>query len=693
VNNVRTIIGPSPTGLSGDPERLGFSCKADCGTGLNCPGNGLQFDGVDDEIDVPHAASLSFGAGDPMTVELWFNLSEPRSPVYHLIGKRVACGETNYQVAVGSGELHFSTGPSPAFRVGTPFTATVGQWVHVAATCDGSTVRLYVNGQLKATGAGSLGNENDEPLRIGQSGTCQSDFRFVGVIDEVRIWNVARSVNEIAADYNRTVDPTTPGLVGYWNFDEAFADPTIVDRSGHGNDGTLVSGALRVASTAPTCNTCDGPELFQDNFNDGNDNGWIFRGDGPATHIAGSWSALSGQYDGQIVNNPGKSTTRVTGLADWTDYCLKLDFNIVAHSGSVLLRADAYDANYGIHLVPVDNRVTLQDRFVSSHFVFDFDYNEWHHLRATIIGQTLTCWIDDVLIFNEMLAEQPVITDGPIGLGMNTTSQFPSSRVLWDNVSVTDLTGLPVYFPGTGHWYQVNSPSQPMSWTMARDGAVSLGGYLACIGDQDENEFVKSLLPGPPWNNAAIGGYEKNGEGDWQWVDGITAWGYTNWNSGEPNNNYGLPPNENVVVMLVDPRYYTPGTWNDAPKDNIDPGMLYIVEFDSPPASKAAPEIPPAFEAGAVPSTPILGSNYPNPFNASTVISYRLDADVHVKIEVFDILGRRVSTLVDKDEPAGSHQVIWNGSDAQGNLVASGVYFYRLSTSGSIQAKKMVLLK
>jgi len=83
-----------------------------------------------------------------------------------------------------------------------------------------------------------------------------------------------------------------------------------------------------------------------------------------------------------------------------------------------------------------------------------------------------------------------------------------------------------------------------------------------------------------------------------------------------------------------------------------------------------------------------LYQNSPNPFNSTTIISYALPRRSHVTIEVFNLLGQRVQTLVDKDKPAGSYTVIWDGSAA-----SSGVYFCRLSTSDFTETQKMMLLK
>lgn len=88
-----------------------------------------------------------------------------------------------------------------------------------------------------------------------------------------------------------------------------------------------------------------------------------------------------------------------------------------------------------------------------------------------------------------------------------------------------------------------------------------------------------------------------------------------------------------------------------------------------------------------------LDQNYPNPFNPTTTISYSLPSVTSVTLEIYNVLGQRVITLVDQTQGAGQYQVDWNSTDQSGNAVASGVYFYRLSTPELTLSKKMLLLK
>ena len=88
-----------------------------------------------------------------------------------------------------------------------------------------------------------------------------------------------------------------------------------------------------------------------------------------------------------------------------------------------------------------------------------------------------------------------------------------------------------------------------------------------------------------------------------------------------------------------------------------------------------------------------LAQNYPNPFNPTTIIEFGLPTAGDVRLDVFNILGQRVTTLVDQFLPAGVHQVTFNGKTDSGRPLASGVYFYRLSADGFTESHKMVLVK
>ena len=121
-------------------------------------------------------------------------------------------------------------------------------------------------------------------------------------------------------------------------------------------------------------------------------------------------------------------------------------------------------------------------------------------------------------------------------------------------------------------------------------------------------------------------------------------------------------------------------TWNS--EITVRSGFWYIIASTGMPTSSE--------HAGPtdIPSVFALNQNYPNPFNPSTIIPYELPREVAVRIDIFDILGRRVMVLVDEVKPTGAHQAQW---DASG--VAGGVYIYQLRAGDFVQSRKLTIVK
>ncbi|MCM2271060.1 MAG: T9SS type A sorting domain-containing protein, partial [candidate division Zixibacteria bacterium] len=95
-----------------------------------------------------------------------------------------------------------------------------------------------------------------------------------------------------------------------------------------------------------------------------------------------------------------------------------------------------------------------------------------------------------------------------------------------------------------------------------------------------------------------------------------------------------------------------------------------------------------------------LEQNYPNPFNPTTTIKYSINHSgagkqslLRTALNIYNIQGRLVRTLVDREQGAGEYAVDWDGTDAAGNRVASGIYLYRLERGDRVESRKMVLLK
>ncbi|HVP07030.1 MAG TPA: FlgD immunoglobulin-like domain containing protein, partial [Candidatus Acidoferrum sp.] len=101
----------------------------------------------------------------------------------------------------------------------------------------------------------------------------------------------------------------------------------------------------------------------------------------------------------------------------------------------------------------------------------------------------------------------------------------------------------------------------------------------------------------------------------------------------------------------------------------------------------------PGNQPGGLPDHYVLNQNYPNPFNPGTQISFALPVAGKVTLEIFNVTGQHIRTLVDGAMTAGTHVVPWDGTDATGTPVAGGVYLYRLTSGSFVEARKMILLK
>jgi hypothetical protein len=88
-----------------------------------------------------------------------------------------------------------------------------------------------------------------------------------------------------------------------------------------------------------------------------------------------------------------------------------------------------------------------------------------------------------------------------------------------------------------------------------------------------------------------------------------------------------------------------------------------------------------------------LEQNYPNPFNPKTTVKYAMARDTKVTIQIYNLLGQRIRTLIDSDQTAGYKSIDWDGANNDGIAVCSGVYFYQMKAEDFVSTKKMLLLK
>ena len=142
------------------------------------------------------------------------------------------------------------------------------------------------------------------------------------------------------------------------------------------------------------------------------------------------------------------------------------------------------------------------------------------------------------------------------------------------------------------------------------------------------------------------------------------------------------------IVLTTDDTFVPEGEGPaESPRSAAQPGVAserVADGFAGMSLANTASDLPTEFE---------LGENYPNPFNPTTLIQYALPEDAHVSLEVYDMMGRRVATLINGQLAAGRYESSWNGRSDSGSPVASGVYLYRLTAGTFSETKTMLLMK
>ena len=196
-----------------------------------------------------------------------------------------------------------------------------------------------------------------------------------------------------------------------------------------------------------------------------------------------------------------------------------------------------------------------------------------------------------------------------------------------------------------------------IGWYRAQIGKDSLNFNLMSfseMGSTNMMQFGKGIACHLYWDSVAADSMYRHFH-----PTGVMAWNGSNWVSIQ-----GASIDDNTVSFTTSDVYSA-------------------FAFLGSPAKTTAVK-----DYSGTPTTFSLRQNYPNPFNPTTVISYQLPAVTRVILKVYDILGNEVATLVNTIQPAGIHSVQFSGSG-----LASGVYFYRLSTPDYVRTMKMILLK
>jgi len=670
----------------------------------------MQFDGVDDYAQISDNALLSGGAGKNLTVEAWVKpqtVSGTRPIVHKYLDGNTK--DWGFAIFDGTVESAIESGGDNWELSGGAVAA--GVWTHIALVFDNSAnvVRLYVNGvQATQKTLSKDMPDSNAPIRIGRHG-YGSDY-FSGEMEEIRVWNTARSVSQIAAAMNGQLLGNEAGLIGYWPFNEGSGQ-TAEDGTSNNSDGRLGSASssdnadpIWVSSTAPPGPVISTLTLSSPNGGEGWEVGSIrsitWSSQGSVTNVKLEYSTTNGASWTTIV-----ASTTNDGNHSWTvpdavsNQCFvrvsdAADGDPTDVSNAVFSIITAPQPPAITSFTPASGEVGGQVTITGSNFVAvssvafngtasgSFIVNSATQILATIPSSATTGKISVITLGGAAQSANNftvnvvstsftfIPTHDTYVKASSATTSFGSSTNLRLRKTSSETINSYMKFSVTGLANAVQSAKLRLYVTEPS----SNGGEVYAVSDNYKGTSSTWVEEGLNWNNAPdISGTALSSSG----VVSLDAWvefDVTPAISGNGTFSFGFKSNSTDLV------------WYASKEATNKPEL--IIETSSATAPAKSLEV---VDSQTEPEDFALIRNYPNPFNGQTIIEYSLPEPSYVRINIYNALGQLVRKLVDENEAAGTQRIIWEGKDSFGQSVGSGIYFYELQAGAQRLSAKMIL--
>ena len=526
--------------------------------------------------------------------------------------------------------------------VTAPNSISTETWYHLALIYDGTNLILYINGiEAGSTSAsGQITNES-VPLKVGRLVFQTTNFDLDGQADEVGLWNVALTAEQIQ-DYMYADLTGEEGLVGYWNFNEGSGD-TANDASGNDNDG-LIYGA-NWSTNIPFQGVYISDQQIAEDEELNMDLSYL--GESMTYEAYSDTSAVSAVINGQsllltpLPNWHGTSTITVymtdeNSLSDTTSFVLTVtpvnDPPTIAAVDDITMAEDG-TASVFLNVRDIDTD--------------DLTYNFYTNQQQTIFNFTLiedSLFISPILNWNGQVSLTIFVSDGENSVNTSFV------------ITVTPVNDPPLEFglisPTVLDTFEINTSTDetiPFTWESSYDVDSDLTYKLTVTLDYPGNVYTQDYLNIAD-SSTSISAYE--------YAVFMTNLNLTLWTL-------------NYIVEVSDEEFTVISQAGEFVLNNT------LLSTDS----KIIPEV---FA---------LHQNYPNPFNPVTSLRYDLPEDGLVNITIYDMMGRIVKTLVNSSQTAGYKSISWNAANDRNESVSAGLYLYTIQAGEFRQTKKMVLLK
>jgi len=643
----------------------------------------LKFDGVNDYVLIPDDISLDLSTG--ITLEVWIYINTDIGKRMHIISKNEGWGSTDKAYALQTTNPEIAP-PFPLAlflgltdaSISDDNTLPTFEWVHIAGTSDGRTSRLYVNGMLaeeKINLTQESLSSNNLPLLLGKLNNFAQYFE--GEMDEARVWRIPRTQQEIIDNMHWELnkeDMLNPDLVGYWNFNEGTG-ASISDNSLYNNNGTLINSPAWVISTAPiySAGIIHVSNTGDDNLGNGNilnpfatiQKGIDVAVEGDIVLVANGTYTGNGNRD---IDYKGKNIVVKSENGP--------EVTIIDCEGSFGDQHRGFSFTGGETSNAILEGFTIQNGYSSNRGGGIYCSNATPKIKNCILNGNFGTTGGGIYTYSPItVIECQFISNIASTTGGGFTDRYSSSAIesslFYNNFAGSVGGGI----------HCSNSPTIVTNCTIVSNSAGNGGGGLSCnlaaYPEVSNCVIVFNTDGGGVWCEGAgfptLQCCDIYGNDDGDWTDCII-------DQANINNNFS-----------ADPQFC-----------DLSNGVFHISNQSlCASANNECNQLIGALDIGCsitgaendnnetlLPSNFNLAQNYPNPFNPVTSISFDLPITSFVKLDIYNLLGQRIETMINKEMEAGSYDINWNGKG-----VASGIYFYRIETGDFSETKKMLLLK
>jgi hypothetical protein len=701
------------------------------------PKDALDFDGIDDFVSIPSNTSLN---NSLFTVEFWVKMDVPES--WNGIIDKGRNTNTDWCFLTGTSGL----GEGVVFAVGTgtsvpelSYSWSDAAWHHVAGTFDGTNMILYVDGVQRSSRTASMSSTTNN-ITVGSR--RDGSWSFDGKIDEVRIWNDVRSESEIRGNYCTALVGNESGLVGYWRFDQV-ADNRAPDQTGT-NHGTLnnmadddwidcnafntwigwLGNAWASSSldwslgTFPNSSTsvCIPEYVYITSSGNGTCKDLIVRSGEQLTIFDGrTCSAAGNVFEIGDITSTGNGKLKLTGGSATHNVSINTVENLELDdvNGAKLLRNSTFNTSltltngdldlngFNITLggsaqlteiggvvngtsgtmqttrsldAPTsDNVGGLGATITSSADLGNTTIIRGHTAqsgggntsidRYYDITPTNNTGLDATLVFNYDDSE----LSGKIEASLQLWKSTDGGSTWTDEGGVIDIGNNTITLSNVGsfsRWTATDAdnplPVELSSFTVE----VTNQGVICKWTTESEIENLGFIL-------------ERKTEGtEWEEIvsyktdDGLLGQGSISSATDYEYIDVYVEPNTTYEYRLADVDYNGIVTYHATREVTVDQAPLTskVEKFTVLPA-------------------------YPNPFNPTTTIRYGIDTDSKVTVQIYDITGQLITTLLNTEQTQGWHSVVWNGRNDYNKQVPAGIYISKITSNNKVKTTKLMLLK